>query len=45
MDVIFTDLAQLLVQRWGNFVRTEIFNSLKTKGTSELFTVNNKSGL
>ena len=24
----FTDLAQLLVEHWGNFVRTKIFNSL-----------------
>lgn len=26
--MIFTDLAQLFVECWGNFVRTEIFNSL-----------------
>ena len=42
MDVAFTDLAQLLVEHWGNFVRTKIFNSLKTKEISELFTVNDK---
>ena len=42
MDMIFTDLAQLFVECWGDFVRTEIFDSLKTKGTSELFTMNDK---
>lgn len=26
--MVFTDLAQLLVERWGDFVRTKIFNSL-----------------
>lgn len=40
--MIFTDLAELLVKRWGNFMRTEVFNSLKTEGINELFTMNNK---
>ena len=42
--MIFTDLAELLVKHWGNFMRTEIFNSLKTKQKeiNELFTTNNK---
>lgn len=40
--MIFTDLAELLVKRWGNFMRTEVLNSLKTKGINELLIMNNK---
>jgi hypothetical protein len=29
--MVFTDLAQLLVERWGDFVRTKIFNSLQQR--------------
>lgn len=31
LDVVFTDLAQLLVERRGDFVRTKVFHSLQQR--------------